>query len=120
MGIANPQHIADFSINSIDYSDYLRITYDRPKGSLLPFSRTYKFPRVQTTAKTAGTGPGRAVMESSPEFREAVDELRMIVEARRNTRDNVNAMLNELNQLEEDVAMRCAKLKALIEEAGTE
>ncbi len=120
MGVANPQHIAGFSVNSIDYSDYLRITYDRPKGSLLAFSRTYKFPRVQTTAKAAGPSKGGVVMQSSPAFREAVGELQNIVEARRSTRDNAQTMLDELHQLEEDVAMRCAKLKALIDEAGTE
>ena len=119
MGITNPQHIADFSVNSIDYSDYLRITYDRPKGSLLPLSRTYKFPRVQTTAKAAGAGQGSVVMESSPEFREAVNELQEIVKAKRSARDNAKALLDELHQLEEDIAMRCAKLKALIGEAGT-
>ena len=39
MGVTNPEQIAKFSVNSVDYTDFLGIVYDRPKGSLLPGER---------------------------------------------------------------------------------
>ena len=115
MGVENPQHIAGFSINSIDYTDYLRITYERPKGSLLAYSRTYKFPRQQTKKESA---KGGAAIKSSAEFREAVDELQQIVKSRKGAPENVQAILDELHKLEEDFAIRCANLRALIRNSG--
>ena len=40
MGVLHPLQISGYSVNSIDYIDVLRITYDRPKGSKLPGART--------------------------------------------------------------------------------
>lgn len=114
MGINNPDQIIDFSVNSIDYTDYLRITYGRPKGSSLAFSQTYKFPRVQKTAKSAKSGAKGIVLESNIAFREAVGELQRIVNTQKSTSDRANQLLDELHKLEEDFAIRCSRLRDLI------
>ncbi len=112
MGVLHPQQIARYSVNSVGYVDYLRIIYDRPKGSLLPKTRSYEFPRDQ---KTLGSGTGDVVMESSTELREALDELAKVVSAKTRTEDTVAEMLDELQRLEETVAHHSACMRELTE-----
>lgn len=113
MGVTHPQQIVTYSLSSLDYTDYLRIVYDRPKKSILPVSRTYRFPRVQETADSAGD-EGRVVMKTDPALTEAVAELRDIVEAKSDQRCIADAMREELRSLEEEIAMHTEQLKALI------
>ena len=116
MGVLHPKQIARYSVNSVGYVDYLRIIYDRPKGSLLPKTRNYEFPRVQkTVAAGSASKSGEVVMESSPELREALEELKQIVSAKAQTEDTVEEMLDELRRLEEGVAHHSACLRELTE-----
>ena len=116
MGIAHPEEISYYSVSSIDYNDFLRIIYDRPDGSLLPTSRTYRFPRVQKSLGSVGdSGDDEVVMETSPTYREAVDELKAVMAARKGKQDIAAAMLDELRQLEEDFAMHSECLKSLVD-----
>ena len=116
MGIVHPEEISYFSVSSIDYTVFLRIVYDRPDGSLLPMSRTYRFPRVQKSLKSVGkSGEDEVVMESSPMYRDAVTELNSIMASRKGKQDIAAAMLDELRQLEEDFAMHSECLKSLVE-----
>ena len=112
MGVTHPQHIESYSVNSIGYVDVLRIVYGRPKGSLLPHTRTYKFPRVQATATTGGKE--ETVMNSSPEFRSAVDELDTVLASSGEARDAAEHILEELRLLEEDIALRSECIKMLL------
>lgn len=116
MGVLHPEHIAYFSVNSLDYNDHLRIVYERPKASLLPTSRVYKFPRVQTKLK-AGDGSEDAgiVMESSPAFREAVAELESLVAARQDKENLAERILDEIRQIEEEILVHTECLKSLVE-----
>ncbi len=61
MGVRHPLQISSYSVNSIDYIDVLRITYDRPKGSKLPGARTY-----QVSARAEDSGGGRELRTSPP------------------------------------------------------
>jgi hypothetical protein len=116
MGVLHPQQIADFSINALDQIDYLRIVYDRPKGSLLATSRSYKFPRVQKKVEADdGSTAADYVMQSSTEFREAVAELQALLAGRENKHELATTMLDQLHQLEEEFGMHTEALKALIE-----
>ena len=116
MGVLHPQQIADFSINALDHIDYLRIVYDRPKGSLLATSRSYKFPREQKEIEgDNGSTTTRYVMESSSEFREAVAELRALLDGKEDKQELAATMLDQLHQLEEEFCMHAEALKALIE-----
>jgi len=114
MGVLNPQQIDKFSVNSIDYTDVLRISYERPKGSVLPQSRTYKFPRIQkSTVVDSGTGTAGVAMESNPALRAALEELQDILRTKGNNKNVADAILEELRLLEEDVALRREYLKVL-------
>lgn len=116
MGVVNPQQIAYFSVNSIDYNDVLRIVYDRPTGSFLPASRTYRFPRVQKALSTAGDATeDKAVMQSNPMIREALAELRALLSTKEEKQDIAADMLDELRQFEEEFAMHSEHLKVLID-----
>ncbi len=117
MGVLHPEQISRYSLSSIDYVDYLRIVYKRPKGSLLPTTRTYRFPRVQKRSGDGNDeGQGNVVMESCPELRAALDELKSLVKANASQQDLVGAMLHELDCFEEELFSRSQKLKALVEQ----
>lgn len=120
MGVLHPEHIDKFSVNSIAYTDILRIVYERPKGSILPLSRTYKFPRVQSSATIGGhTTPTQTVMESAPAFVEALEELRKITQAKEHNQGVAAAILEEIGLLEEDLALRGDYIKALVSKIKT-
>ncbi len=116
MGVLHPKQIVHFSVNSIDYTDVLRIVYERPKGSILPLTRTYKFPRVQKSATLGNTtGQTTIVMESDPALREAIDELNKLMAARERKQNVADSILEELRLLEEDVDLRSAYIRELVE-----
>ena len=114
MGVTHPEQISYFSVNSIDYHDFLRIVYERPKGSFLAQSDSFRFPRVQKVLKEDDAADAGVVMESSPAYREAVAELKTIMAAKKSKEGIAATMLDELRQLEEDFAMHKERLKELI------
>ena len=116
LGVLHPQQIGHFSVNSLEFTDHLRLFYDRPKGSLLPASRTYKFPRVQKPVESSDTG---AVMASNPALLEAVAELETLLGKRGSKEELAGTILKELKQLEEDVAIRSDCIKNLVERLQT-
>lgn len=120
MGVLNPLQISSYSVNSVDYVDVLRVIYDRPTGSKLPGSKTFKFPRVQknrAAGKSADNAP--AVMESDPNLRCVIQELEHATELRTKNQDIVAIMREELRLLEEDISLRSEYLRALIEKINT-
>lgn len=115
MGVLHPQQIHKFSVNSISYTDILRIVYTRPKGSILPVSRTYKFPRIQKSLKAdSGARQTETVMESDPAFRAALAELQDITQAKKHKQDVAGEILEELRLLEEDISLRSDYIKELV------
>ena len=115
MGVSQPKQIERYSVNSIAYTDILRIDYERPSGSILPCSKTFKFPRIQTTVPAGdGANGERTAMVSSPELRAAVDELKAILGSKAQIEDVAGAVLNELRLLEEDIASRSDYIKELL------
>jgi len=115
MGVLHPEQISNFSVNSIAYTDVLRIVYRRPKGSVLPLTRTYKFPRVQKSIELgAKATKKKTVMESDPSFRAAVEELKDLMKSKKRKHDTANAILEELRLLEEDIALRAEYIKELV------
>ncbi len=114
MGVLHPSQIVSFSVNSIDYIDVLRIVYRRPKGSILPMARTYRFPRVQKSVPATNGDGATTVMESDPVLREAVTELERLMQVNAITEDVVAAVEQEIALLEEDIALRAAHLRELL------
>ena len=112
MGVLHPDQIDRYSVNSIDYTDVLRIVYVRPKGSVLPETRTYKFPRVQRSRSVvSGTSEQNVVMESDPCFTEALDELAALMANKNQRVDVATTILEELRQLEEEASHRIASIR---------
>ncbi|MDJ0708803.1 MAG: DUF3461 family protein [Woeseiaceae bacterium] len=115
MGVRHTDQIAGYTVNSIDYTDFLRIDYDRPKDSFLPVRRTYEFPRAQKSLKSAGSdGQQAAVMESSAELREALEELNAIVGTRESKKGVAACILEEIQRLEDETAARSARIRELL------
>ncbi|MGB5512870.1 MAG: DUF3461 family protein [Woeseiaceae bacterium] len=115
MGVMNPLQISSYAVNSVDFVDVLRLTYDRPKDSKLPGSKTFRFPRVQKelpAGKVADTAA--VVMESGPALKCVVKELEHLTKLKSENKDITAVMLEELRLLEEDIALRSEYLKALI------
>ena len=112
MGVTHPKQIASYSLSSLDHNDYLRIVYTRPKNSFLPVIRTYRFPRIQQDVE--GKGPDKVRMTTNPALLDALDELKQIVKARTDQGDIAAALLEELRQLEEEVALHAETLRGLI------
>jgi hypothetical protein len=111
MGVQNPLQIDDYYMTSLNQVDALRIVYDRPKGSLLASSRTYRFPRVPAD-KAKGHGES-AVLNTHPKLLAALDELKGILEAKSTKENLVAKILSEIGLLEEDIAMRAECLRVL-------
>ncbi|NNF68001.1 MAG: DUF3461 family protein [Gammaproteobacteria bacterium] len=115
MGVNHPQHIVKYSVNSVDFVDVLRIVYKRPKGSVLPETRTYKFPRLQKSPiGNDGKQKGAMVMDSDPCLRAAVEELKTILAERQEASTMADLILEELRLLEEDIDLRSNYIKDLV------
>ncbi|NKB77522.1 MAG: DUF3461 family protein [Gammaproteobacteria bacterium] len=118
MGVQNPEQIARYAIYMTENTDVLRIIYDRKKGSILPVSRKYRFPRLKkSTLVDSGTRQTGVLYESSAEFRHAVTELESLMDSRGDAKENQKLVLEEIRALEEDVAARIHYIKTLIEKS---
>jgi hypothetical protein len=114
MGVEHPLQIAKYAVNSIGYTDVLRIVYERPKGSFRPQSKTFEFPRVQKTVSPgAATESTDVVMETNPGLRAALEELQDLLKIKESNQDIASAIVEELRLLEEDIGMRSEYIKAL-------
>ena len=115
MGVKHPQQIEKFAVYTTDSFDILRIIYQRQKGSLLPVSRKYRFPRVKKSVLVdSGTRQTDVVFESTDAFREALHELEQIKAERTAGADLASLINEELRLLEEDIALRAEYIRALV------
>jgi len=115
MGVHNPQQIEKFLVYTTDDFDILRIIYERKKGSLLPVSKNYKFPRIKKSIMVdSGTRKTEVVYESDPAFREALHELEKVKAVRDQGADLAATIAEEVRLLEEDVALRIDYIKSLV------
>ena len=80
MGVRHPLEIEKFAVHSAAQTDILQITYNRKKGSLLPVSRRYKFPRIKKSVVVdSGTRQTETMYESAPALRQALRELERLI-----------------------------------------
>lgn len=116
MGINNPEQIEKYMVNGIATYDVLRVIYLRKKGSLLPSSRTYKFPRIQREIPAIGSeGNSTTVMETNPGLRAAIAELKVLLEEKTQKEDVKNILREQVTLLEEDIALRSKYIRELTE-----
>ena len=115
MGILNPQEIEKFAVYSTDELDVLRIIYERKKGSLLPVSKNFKYPRVKKSVMVdSGTRETAVVFESTDAFRNALHDLEQLKVAKSLGEDLKALILAEIKFLEEDIALRTEYIKSLV------
>ena len=114
MGVLHPREVKTFMVNSLHNIDVLRIVYRRREGSLLPESRTYRFPRVQKQVVDENDpGKSQTFMETNPDLRSALEELRAIREAADTTQTVLEDILEQIELLEEDIALRASCIREL-------
>jgi hypothetical protein len=117
MKVKRPDQIDRYSVQSVDNTDVLRIVYKRKKGSLLPDSKRFRFPRIK---KTAMEDSGRRKIdirwEVSPFLQKAVSELDHILDAEISEKRRKAIILEELRLLQQDAAHRIDYIRSLIEE----
>ena len=117
MGIQNPLQIDRYQVNSIANHDILRVIYERGKDSFLPSTRTYKFPRVQKTAKIGNEE--KPVLETHPELKKALDELENIFAKKECKECVAETVLDELQALEDEIEMRASYIRELVRQLGS-
>ena len=113
MGIKNPSQIRSYMVNNISGIDVLRIIYKRKEGSLLPVSRNYEFPQVQRTV-TKKDGKPTVVLETAPELRDAVNELKVLMSARKDAPELTARLLDEIDALETELTCRIQHVRELL------
>ena len=115
MGVRNPDQISRFTVYEAEQTDHLRIVYKRQKGSWLPESRKYKYPRVKNTRLVpGGLRQTETVYERSPFLINAVAELDKIIGQGASIDENKRILAEEIVQLEEEVTERLAHIKSLV------
>lgn len=115
MGIANPEQIDRYSLQASENNDVLRVIYKRDKGSLLPSSKKFKFPRiVRVIEQDGGSKKSETITEVSPALSRAVIELHKIVKTKHSRADQKEIIADEIQRLEEEISTRMTYLKALL------
>lgn len=111
MGIVRFHEISHYSLRQdAPDSDVLRIIYKRAKGSLLPYSRKYKFGRAQKTAiADGGTSRMQHSYEISPFLLRAVKELDELV-----TINKHDSSKSSTTDLKSDLIAEIDELKQLV------
>lgn len=116
LGINNPEQIEKFAVYTVGKTDILQVTYDRKKGSLLPESKRYNFPQVKKSVMVdSGRGEAQTLFESTPAFRDALHELEQLKLAREQGQDRKAIIVEEIRQLEAEIAWRLEYIKSLTE-----
>ncbi len=114
LGINRPHEISSYTLSSTNDVDILRIRYTRHKGSLLPVSKKFKFPRRPIPG--IHPKPGESlVTEISPALEEAVEELSQLLSKEHSVEDRKKELLHELDEFEHYIRVQIAEFKAEIE-----
>ena len=117
MGVQHPAQVKHYMVNSLDNVDVLRIVYRRDEGSILPESRIYRFPRVQRDVSAGGDKKRlETVMETNPDLRAAIEELKQIHESCELKQTVKEDILEQVRHLEEEIALRAACIRKLTED----
>ena len=117
MGIPNPEDIDRYSLQTVNNTDILRIVFKTRKGSLLPASKRFRFPRTEKLDLGDGNARDTQVYyEVPPVVRNAMVELDKIVKSKRNRAHQLEVIREEMQRLQEDTAARISYINSLIED----
>ena len=115
MGIVNPEQIDRYSLQASGNNDVLRVVYKREKGSLLPSSKKFKFPRnVRVIEQDGGSKKNDTIVEVSPALSRAIAELHKIVNQKHSRAEQKEIIEEEIQHLEEEISTHVTYLKSLI------
>ena len=115
MGIVNPEQIDRYSLQASGNNDVLRVIYKREKGSLLPSSKKFKFPRnVRVIEQDGGSKKNDTIVEVSPALSRAIAELHKIVNQKHSRAEQKEIIEEEIQHLEEEIRTHVTYLKSLI------
>lgn len=116
MGIQNPLQITGYTLSHIaPATDVLKIKYQRPKGSLLPVTRSYHVGRsAQTRMVDSGTAHTAEVFEISPTLTKALLELDSIVDAKASHDELKKDILAEIDRVEVEFVAELQALRQLV------
>lgn len=114
MGIIRFHEISHYSLRQDGADkDVLRIIYNRAKGSLLPFSRKYKFGRaLKTVIADGGSSRMEHNYEISPFLLKAVSELDELVKTNKHDSREIST-----EDLKSDLVAEINELKLLVNES---
>ena len=117
MGISHPETIDRYSLQTVNNMDILRIVYKKQKGSILPDSKRFRFPRTEKmTPGDGNTKETHIYSEVSPVVRKAMAELDTIVKAKRNRSKQLALIKEEIQRLQEETSGRIAYIESLVSE----
>ena len=117
MGILNPTEIDRYSLQTINNMDILRIVYRRKKGSMLPASKRFRFPRTEKLSLGHGDMRSTQVFyEVSPVVHKAMIELDELVRSKRDRAQQLEVIREEMLRLQEETSTRISYINALIDE----
>ena len=124
MGIARFHEISHYSLRQEgNRNDVLKVFYKRAKGSLLPYSRKYRFGRsLKTIVADGGSSRMEDTFEISPYLQQAIVELDVLVIENRFVQDNLRdgksgynrkaELLVEINHIDRMIADKLAPADA--------
>ncbi|NKB64889.1 MAG: DUF3461 family protein [Gammaproteobacteria bacterium] len=119
MGILNPSEIDRYSLQTVNNIDILRVVYRRKKGSILPDSKRFRFPRTEKISLGRGDARSTQVFyEISPVVHKAMIELDKIVRAKKDKNQQMETIREEMQRLQEETSTRIDYINSLIEELG--
>ncbi len=115
LGINRPHEISGYTLSTHNDIDTLRIKYNRQKGSLLPTTKRFQFPRRPMAG--VPIAPGEPVMtEISPALESALEELSRLLSKNTSIADKKVELLSEIDEFESYIKTRLAEFRSEIEQ----
>lgn len=117
MGITKPETIDRYSLQTVNNIDILRIVYRKQKGSILPDSKRFRFPRTEKMIPGDGNARDTQIhYEVSPAVHKAMVELDQIVKAKRDRNHQLEIIREEIQRLQEETSTRINYISSLVAE----
>lgn len=114
LGINRPHEISGYTLSSEGDVDTLRIRYTRQRGSVLPTSKRFKFPRRPMPG--VQVKPGTPIMtEISPALEEALAELSALINEAKTEANRKAELLKEIDEFEGFIRAQLAEFRTEIE-----
>lgn len=118
MGVKGFNEIKDYTvIQDHKDRDILRVSYKRKKGSMLPKRKTFRFGRSLKMVNDS-TAPGGLVntFEISPFLQKVMLELDTIIGSSNSDKNKVEALMNQVQQLEREMLFITTEMKSLLKD----